>query len=62
VTMGKILFHPEAIMLAAQPAEALLSVVEAARAGTEEVTGSPGRAGSKLLWTRHITIAYSTAR
>ena len=29
---------------------------------TREVTGSPGRAGSKLPWVPHVTIAYSTAR
>jgi 2'-5' RNA ligase len=61
VTVGKILFHPEAIMLAAQPAEALLPVLEAVRDATQEVTGRPGRTGSKLPWTPHITIAYSTA-
>jgi 2'-5' RNA ligase len=61
VTVGKILYHPEAIMLAARPAEALLPVLEAARESTRRVTGSHGRAGSKLAWTPHITIAYSTA-
>jgi 2'-5' RNA ligase len=62
VTVGKVLFHPEAIMLAAQPTEALLPVMAAARDATHEVTGSPGRTGSKLPWTPHITIAYSTAQ
>jgi 2'-5' RNA ligase len=61
VTVGRILYHPEAIMLAAWPPEALLPVLEAAREATEEVTGSPGSAGSKLPWTPHITLAYSTA-
>src|SRR5262249_54163204 len=46
VTAGKILYHPEAIMLAAQPAEALLPVLEAVREATQTVTGSPGRAGN----------------
>jgi 2'-5' RNA ligase len=62
VTVGKVLYHPEAIMLAARPAEALLPVLEAVREATRAVTGSPGRAGNKLPWTPHITIAYSTAR
>ena len=62
VTVGKFLFHSEAVMLAAQPAEALLPVPDAVREATQEVTGSPGRAGSKLPWNPHITIAYSTAR
>lgn len=62
VTVGKILYHPEAIMLAARPTEALLPVLEAAREATRDVTGSSGRAGSKLPWAPHITVAYSTAR
>jgi hypothetical protein len=62
MTVGKILYHPEAIMLAAQPAEALLPVLEAVREATQAVTGSAGRPGNKLPWTPHITIAYSTAR
>jgi len=61
VTIGKVLYHPEAIMLAVTPTEALLPVFEAVREATREVTGGPGRAGSKLPWTPHITIAYSTA-
>jgi 2'-5' RNA ligase len=62
VTVGKILYHPEAIMLAARPAEALLPVLQAVREATRVVTGSQGRPGNKLPWTPHITIAYSTAR
>jgi 2'-5' RNA ligase len=62
VTIGKILYHPEAIMLAARPAEALLPVLEAVREATQAVTGGLGRAGNKLPWTPHITIAYSTSR
>jgi 2'-5' RNA ligase len=61
VTVGRVLFHSEAIMLAAQPAGALLPVLEAVRDATQEVTGRPERTGSKLPWTPHITIAYSTA-
>jgi 2'-5' RNA ligase len=61
VTIGKILYHPEAIMLAVRPPEALLPVFEAVQGATREVTGSPGRAGNKLPWAPHITIAYSTA-
>ena len=62
VTVGKIVYHPEAIMLAARPAEALQPVLEAAREATRAVTGSPGRPGHKLPWAPHITIAYSTAQ
>ena len=63
VSFGKILYHPEAIMLAARPAEALMPVREAVREATRQLTGSAGRSGSKLAsWTPHATIAYSTAR
>ena len=62
VTLGKILYHPEAIMLAARPADALLPVVEAARQATRDITGTEGRAGNKLPWTPHATICYSEAR
>jgi 2'-5' RNA ligase len=62
VTLGKILYHPEAIMLAARPAEAVRPVLVAAREATRAATGTPGQAGNKLPWTPHITIAYSTSR
>jgi 2'-5' RNA ligase len=62
VTVGKILFHSEAIMLAAEPAEALLPVRQAVQEATQEATGSPGRTVGKLPWVPHLTIAYSTAR
>ena len=48
VTLGKVLYHPEAIMLAARPADALIPVLEAAREATHEVTGSYGRPGNEL--------------
>ena len=61
VTFGKILYHPEAIMLAAEPPDALLPVLEAAREATLRVTGTAGRSGNKLPWTPHITVCYSQA-
>jgi 2'-5' RNA ligase len=61
VTFAKILYHPEAIMVAATPPDALAPVAEAAKAATREVTGTPGRPGNKLPWTPHITVSYSTA-
>jgi 2'-5' RNA ligase len=62
VTVGKILYHPEAIMLAARPVEALVPVLEAAREATRAVTGNLGQPGNGLRWAPHITIAYSTAK
>jgi 2'-5' RNA ligase len=62
VTVAKVWYHPEAIMLTARPSEALEPVLEAAREATEAVVGAPGRPASSLPWTPHITIAYSTDR
>ena len=62
MSIGKILYHPEAIMLAARPADALLPVLKAAQEATRKVTGSDGCSGSKLPWTPHVTLAYSTAK
>ena len=61
VTLGKILYHPEAIMLAVTPATALTPIREAALAATREITGTEGHPESKP-WTPHITLCYSTSR
>src|ERR1022692_4966199 len=62
VTLGKFIYHPQAIMLAANPADALIPVREAARSATHEVTGIYGRPGSQSPWTPHITLCYSTSQ
>ncbi len=63
VRLGKIVYHPEAIMLEARPGEALVPVLEAARRATQEVTGSFGRsAHQSQRWTPHITVCYSESR
>jgi 2'-5' RNA ligase len=62
VTLRKVLYHPEAIMLAARPGNALVPVLEAARSATYEVTGKYGRPGNRSPWTPHVTVCYSTAR
>jgi 2'-5' RNA ligase len=60
VTLGRILYHPRAIMLDAGPAENLEPVLRAAREATREVTGRSGELYSEP-WTPHITLAYSNA-
>jgi hypothetical protein len=62
VTLGKVVYHPEAIMLAARPRDALIPVLEAARSATYKVTGQYGQPGNQSPWTPHITVSYSTAR
>jgi 2'-5' RNA ligase len=60
VALGKVLYHPQAIMLAATPADALAPIREAALAATREVTGTDGEAEDRP-WTPHVTVCYSTS-
>jgi 2'-5' RNA ligase len=60
VALGKVLYHPEAIMLAATPADALSPIREAALAATREITGTGGRVETKH-WSPHVTVCYSTS-
>lgn len=62
IILGKILYHPEAIMLAASPPDALLPVLVAARSATHEVTGTHGRPGNRSSGAPHITLSYSTSQ
>ena len=40
VTLGQVLYHPEAIMLGVTPAETLTAIYDAARSATHQVTGA----------------------
>lgn len=62
VTFGKVLYHPEAIMLAATPPDALAPVRDAVRQATREVAGTNGQAAHAGPWTPHVTVCYSTSR
>jgi 2'-5' RNA ligase len=57
VTLGRILYHPQAIMLGIQPERAL----EPVRIAVQRAAG-PGVTGQTVGWIPHVTIAYSTAR
>jgi 2'-5' RNA ligase len=62
VTIAKILYHPEAIMLGFTPEGALDPIHEAVRHATQVVTGRMGSfTGPTDRWTPHVTISYSTA-
>ena len=62
VEFSRILYHPEAIMLAANPADALNPVREAAQQATQAVTGRNGTTDrSSSLWIPHVTLCYSTS-
>jgi 2'-5' RNA ligase len=60
VTLGRILYHPEAISLGVSSAGALAPVLKAAQAATCEVTGTSGSGNSGEEWTPHLTLCYST--
>jgi 2'-5' RNA ligase len=62
VSIDKILYHPEAIMIGVHPRDALTPVLRATQAATQKVTGNEGQMnGSLPEWTPHITVSYSTA-
>jgi 2'-5' RNA ligase len=61
VTVGELLYHPEAIMLGVRPKEFLIPVFDAVRTATRTVTGHDGLTGNGQRWTPHITVCYSTS-
>jgi 2'-5' RNA ligase len=61
VTLGRILFHPEAIMLGVAPAETLMAIYNATRSATHRVTGKHAPDNRRARWRPHITICYSTS-
>jgi hypothetical protein len=62
VELSRVIYHPEAIVLTAQPAEALTPVLDAARQATLAVTGHDGFAErSSPTWIPHVTLCYSTS-
>ena len=60
VALGRILYHPEAIMLGMTPAQALAPIRQAARAATQKVMNCQSPDDTPC-WTPHITICYSTS-
>jgi 2'-5' RNA ligase len=63
VTISRVLYQPEAIMLGFTPAGALDPIHRAVRQATFAVTGRTSIVtGPAGRWTPHVTIAYSTGR
>jgi 2'-5' RNA ligase len=60
VTLGRVLYHPRAVMLAAQPPDALEPVLHAVREATRIATGREGELHYEP-WTPHVTLAYANA-
>ena len=60
VSFGKVLYHPQAVMLGVRPGGVLDPVLDAVRAATGLATGREGVV-EHLPWTPHVTLAYSTS-
>lgn len=61
VALGRVIYHPEGILLPMSPASALAPIFEAAQAATLEVTGSLGVTSTPgPSWVPHVTLSYST--
>lgn len=58
VALGRVLYHPRAVMLDAGPAAALEPVLRAVQEATRAGTGRDGTLHT-APWTPHITLAYS---
>jgi 2'-5' RNA ligase len=62
ITLGRVLYHARAVMLAAQPPSALEPVLRAVQEATRIATGREGELHYEP-WTPHVTLAYAnTAR
>ena len=62
VTLGRVLYHARAVMLAAMPPSALKPVLHAVQEATRITTGRDGELHYEP-WTPHVTLAYAnTAR
>jgi len=57
VSLGRVFYHPEAVVLLVEPAEALEPVLSAVQVATREA-GCQGHTGTDP-WRPHISIAYS---
>lgn len=63
VTISRVVYHPEAIMLGFRPEGALDPIHHAVRQAMLTVTGRTGTVtGPAARWTPHITISYSTGQ
>lgn len=59
VTLGRILYHPEAIAFAVRPVDPLDQIREAVQTATLIAIGHEGHTEGPGRWDPHLTIAYS---
>lgn len=58
-TLGRILYHPEAIALEVEPTGPLKQIRKAIQTATLKVTDGEGHTEGHTQWTPHMTLAYS---
>jgi 2'-5' RNA ligase len=62
VTLGRVIYYAEGIVLPMTPASALAPIFQAAQAATLEVTGARGVTSTPgPSWAPHLTLCYSTS-
>jgi 2'-5' RNA ligase len=62
VSLSRVFYHPEAIVLAVSPGKVLAPVRDAALRATRLATGHHEIPDEDQRWIPHVTICYSTAR
>lgn len=60
VTLQRVFYHPEAIVLSVSPRSALAPVLAAARTATRGVLGADAGDGEGDEWVPHLTLCYPT--
>jgi len=61
VTLKRVVYHPQGIVVAVSPEGALAPVFDAAQAATSEVTGTAAES-PRPAWVPHMTLCYSTSQ
>ncbi|GAA2257097.1 hypothetical protein GCM10010402_10630 [Actinomadura luteofluorescens] len=59
VTLGRILYHPEAIAAEVQPTGPLRQIRKTIQTATRKATGRDGHTEGPAQWFPHMTLAYS---
>jgi 2'-5' RNA ligase len=62
VSLGRVLYHPEAIVLAVTPGKGLAPVLDGALTATRLVRSHDDISDEHERWIPHVTVCYSTAR
>lgn len=61
IVLERVLYHPEAILLAVEPVDALRDIRRRIDRATSNVTGAEVDDEASARWVPHMTVGYSTA-